>query len=281
MADLTGREKELLAALEAERAARRKAEEALRAREELLALVAHDLRNLAWTITMSATLLAKGRPSLERRRNAPSVDAIRRAALRMETLLDALRDVGMMDAGFFRVDPNPDDLAPILGEAVAMWRPLAEAKAIRLELDAEPDMPWVALDKERVHQVLGNLVGNAIEHTPDGGDVRLAARLVGREVRVSVKDSGPGIAPSFLPRVFDRYWRKNEPNRRGTGLGLFIARGIVDRLGGRLWVESEAGAGTTFSFTLPLAATSAARAPSVVETADDAALALRVRASLA
>jgi signal transduction histidine kinase len=119
----------------------------------------------------------------------------------------------------------------------------------------------VLADGSRVLQVLSNLVGNAIKFTPDGGSVRIACAADGESARFSVTDTGPGIPPEQIPQLFGRFWQADSADRRGVGLGLSIAKGIVEAHGGRIWVESRVGAGSTFHFTLPLVAPEAREAP--------------------
>jgi signal transduction histidine kinase len=137
-----------------------------------------------------------------------------------------------------------------------MFDSLAASKQVRFEQIAkEPDLAILA-DRERVLQVLSNLIGNALKFTPPGGNVTLSIEREGPMARFGVLDTGPGIASDNLPHVFERFWRET-PAEKGTGLGLFIAKGIVDAHGGRIWVESEVGRGTRFYFTLPIAVAAA------------------------
>jgi signal transduction histidine kinase len=153
----------------------------------------------------------------------------------------------------------------VLEPALEMQRPLAEEKSIALALEYDPafdrEMPLVRADQERVARVFANLIGNALKFTPDGGRVVLRAEGAGAEVRFSVSDNGSGISPEQLPHVFDRFWQARHARRGGAGLGLAIAKAIVEAHRGRLWVESRVGAGSTFSFTLPVAAPRPERAP--------------------
>jgi signal transduction histidine kinase len=229
------------------------ASRALAARDELLAFVTHDLRNFLTTIIFGAEVLAQSGSKGERRSGRRQVDAIRQAGIRMASVLDALRDAGMIEAGQFRIESRSDDLRGLLAESVGMMQVRADMRQVRLELRISSDLPELSFDHERIHQVLANLVGNAIEHSLPGGLVLLEAAFVRDEdyVRITVRDEGPGISPESLPHLFERYWRKDTHDRKGTGLGLFIAKGIVEAHEGSLSVETEIGRGTTFMFSRP------------------------------
>ncbi len=222
------------------------AQRAVRGRDELLAIVSHDLRNPINVIALAVATLDRPDPAML----AQTLPRVRRALKRMEHLIDDLLDVARVDAGTLQVDLSPRELAPVLDEVHEQWRPLCAEKDIALLKDyLAPRIGVVQLDRDRVIQVLANLIGNAIKFTPAGGSVRLGADLLGPWVRVSVSDTGPGISPENLPHVFDRFWQK-ERRTDGLGLGLAIARGIVEAHGGTIQVDSTLGVGTTFSFTL-------------------------------
>jgi signal transduction histidine kinase len=145
-------------------------------------------------------------------------------------------------------------IVPLVNEAIDAFDPLATGKALRLHVDIAPNAPAVFADAARLQQILANLVSNAIKFTPGGGSVTVRAeRLDDDFVRFAVSDTGPGIPESELLHVFDRFWQAKHTAGLGTGLGLFISRGLVETQGGRLWVESTIGQGTTFYFTLPVA----------------------------
>jgi signal transduction histidine kinase len=154
-----------------------------------------------------------------------------------------------MDAGRFEVDLRPERLESIVEDALAMLAPLAAEKHISLVSVGAPLRAEIRCDRERVLQVLSNLVGNALHFAPRGGRITVRLALGAHEAEVAVSDDGPGIAPEDLPHVFERYWKSG--SKRGTGLGLAIARGIVDAHGGHIHVESRVGEGSTFAFTLP------------------------------
>jgi signal transduction histidine kinase len=133
-------------------------------------------------------------------------------------------------------------------------RPLAAARSQQLSCRAPRELPTIQADPSRLQQVLSNVIGNAIKFTPEGGAIAVQAIVAQGDVRFSVRDSGPGISAEDLPRLFDRHWRARRTAHLGAGLGLAIARGIVEAHGGRIWAESDAGRGATFHFVLPLQA---------------------------
>jgi PAS domain S-box-containing protein len=228
----------------------RAAQEAIRAREEVVGVVSHDLRNPLNTIHLSAALLLD---SAEERRseNVQSLERIRRASAQMAAMIEDLLDASSIDAGQFSVTPTRRDVAELVHEICDLLQPLCEEKSIALECVLEDGISEVNTDSRQIQRVFSNLVGNAIKFTPDGGTITIRGVQQEWDVRFSVSDTGPGIPPEQLPHVFDRYWQARDGDRRGAGLGLAIARGIVEAHGGRIWVESGAEGGTTFSFTLP------------------------------
>ena len=224
---------------------------ATRARDQMLGIVAHDLRNPLGTILMASELLdgAVAENSVARRQ----VAMMRRAGERMNHLIQDLLDVKRIEAGRLAVEPRPFAAAALLSEAVEMLRPQAASSAIVLELEADADLPRVSADAHRIQQVLSNLIGNAIKFTPRGGRIAVSAELAASELRVAVADTGLGIPAEQLPHIFGHFWQGARTDRRGVGLGLSIAKGIVEAHGGRIWVESVVGEGSRFYFTLPVA----------------------------
>jgi signal transduction histidine kinase len=226
------------------------AQQATRARDELLAVVAHDLRNPLSTVKMGATmLLEEATTDLQRR----SAELVGRAADRMHRLIEDLLDATRIQSGKLSIEPVPHSASAIIAEAVAMLTPLAGSRNVVLSAEINRNQPLVMLDPTRILQVLSNLLGNAIKFTPEGGRVRVGCEVVGEELKLSVTDTGPGIPPDQISHIFGRLWQAHAGDRRGIGLGLSIVQGIVEAHGGRVWVESEVGSGTTFHFTLPLA----------------------------
>ena len=148
---------------------------------------------------------------------------------------------------------GPREVQSVLDEACSSLRPLAAEKGIELVCAVGDGCPPVNADRDRLLQVLSNLVGNAIKFTAEGGRITLRTEPMSREVRFVVADTGMGIVPEHLPHLFDRFWQANRAHRQGAGLGLAIAKGIVEAHGGRILVESTPGQGTTFFFTIPAA----------------------------
>lgn len=230
------------------------ARQASRARDDTLAAISHDLRNgLNTVLTAVGLLLRSLPPDSEGRRDRRHVEAIRRSAERMNRTIGDLLDVASIEAGRLFVEPRREEVRPMIAEAVAASRNQAIEKALRVEQVVTGPQIEAICDRDRVLQVLGNLIGNAIKFTPDGGLVQVSAEPSDDEVLFMVRDSGVGVSANQLPHVFDRFWQATPKARLGSGLGLTIAKGVVEALRGRIWVESRPGEGTTFSFTLPRA----------------------------
>lgn len=225
-----------------------RAQQATRARDEILAVVAHDLRNPLNTIRMAAGMLLEEMAGSPHERH---LQILHRSTERMDRLIQDLLDVTRIESGRLAVELRRERLEPLLDEALITLRPLAEAKGLTLEAMPCPALPQVMMDAQRLLQVLSNLVGNAVKFTPEGGCITLSAAAQPSEVRMGVQDTGPGIPPDQLPHVFGQFWQANRSDRRGIGLGLAIAKGIVDAHGGRIWVECPSEGGSIFSFTLP------------------------------
>jgi signal transduction histidine kinase/DNA-binding response OmpR family regulator len=227
------------------------AQHATRARDEMLGIVAHDLRNPLNAILMSGELLLETMPAGADAQRRP-IEVILRSTATMQRLIEDLLDIQRMETQGLHFDVFEVELAGVIRQAVEMLRPLAHRHGVELVVSSA-DPTRVLADPARLHQVISNLVGNALKFTPHGGRVEIAVDAHATEAIVRVGDSGAGIAPDQLPHIFSRYWQARKGDRRGIGLGLAIARGIVDAHGGRIWVESSPGAGSTFSFTVPLA----------------------------
>src|SRR2546423_5422245 len=225
------------------------AQQATRARDDVLAVVAHDLRNPLNTVTMAVALMLETTP-IEHTQERRQVEIVRRAADRMNRMIQDLLDVRRIESDRLGVDLKPESPASIVNDTVEMLRPLASGSTIRLEADIAEDLPPVVADAARIQQVLSNLVGNAVKFTPRDGRVTVCAERIDGEVRFGVIDTGPGIPPEQLPHIFGRFWQARPSDRRGIGLGLGIAKGIVEAHGGGIWVESHVVLASTFYFTV-------------------------------
>ncbi|CAN5803047.1 hypothetical protein BH11MYX3_BH11MYX3_15420 [soil metagenome] len=231
---------------------RMRADAALTSREDFLAIVTHDLRNLLGGIALGAELLRDaaraGHPAVTIDRHA---ERIQRCTAQMNRLIGDLMDIASLDAGRLSVVPVPQDPAVLIRETMDAFHPPAVAQGITLTSEIGSDVGMVALDHSRMLQVLANLVGNALKFTRAGGSVSIRAEGHGEDVRFSIRDTGEGIAADRLAQVFDRFFQTHTNDRRGLGLGLYIAKSIVDAHKGKIWVESTPGIGSTFFVSLP------------------------------
>lgn len=223
---------------------------AIRARDEVLAVVSHDLRNPVGTVFSASDLLLEVELPPERVREHLAI--IKRSASTMNRLIQDLLDVARIEAGGLSVEPVKEEVWPILEEACQMALPLASNKNVRLSLEDVPSLPPVVADRDRVLQVLSNLIGNALKFTPAGGEVVMDALAESGMVRIRVSDTGPGIPAEDHEHVFTRFWQVKRSDRGGAGLGLAIVKGIVEAHGGVAEVHDRSGQGSVFSFTLPV-----------------------------
>jgi two-component system, chemotaxis family, sensor kinase Cph1 len=227
---------------------------AVRARDDLVAVVSHDLKNPLNVIQMQCVLLrnmAGGDADERSSRLRGALDRVQRAVGHMDALIHDLLDLARIEAGRFVLQRQAESLDEMLAEALIILRPLAEAKGVELREEAEPGVS-VLVDRERIFQVLSNLVGNAIKFTPSGGRIVLRAGTEQGNALFAVTDTGPGLAPEQMSEVFNRYWQASKTGREGAGLGLYIAKGIVEAHEGRIWAERAEEGGAAFKFTLPL-----------------------------
>jgi PAS domain S-box-containing protein len=226
------------------------AQRANRAREEVLSVVSHDLRNPLSAIAMCSRVLMESPPATAEERNA-LLATIAQSTELTNRLIEDLLDLSMIEAGRLSIERRPEDIAPIVEHIVQMFAGTASERSIALYEDVSPDLPTVVCDAGRVVQALANLLGNALKFTEAGGRVTVSAEQHEDGVVVSVSDTGFGIPAEHQSRIFERYWQARGKARiRGSGLGLAIAKGIVEAHGGRIWVKSTLGEGSTFSFTL-------------------------------
>ena len=227
------------------------AQRALHAREEILAIVTHDLRTPLAAVMTAASLLATADaedPDADRIRQR--AETIQRATQHMSRLVRDLSDLAQIDAGRLAIEKEVEDPARLVCEAVETLEPVVRKGGGTLRCEVGAEVPGVDCDRERIVQVISNLVGNASKVGASSITVHVEPRQ--GELVFSVADTGPGIAAEDLPHMFDRYWRGRNADYKGTGLGLPISYGIVKAHGGHMWVESTVGAGSTFYFSIPL-----------------------------
>jgi signal transduction histidine kinase len=237
----------------------RTAQRATQARDEVLGVVAHDLRNPLGTILIQAALLRLDGPKADPQSRATEV--IERAATRMKRLIEDLLDVTRMEAGRLPIDPATIPAREVVIESVQSQESLVTSASLELRLDVAPDLAEVWADRDRLLQLFENLIGNAVKFTEPGGRVTVGATPRDGEVLFWVADTGVGISAEDLPHLFDRFWQARKAGRQGAGLGLPIVKGIVEAHGGRIWVESTPGHGSTFFVTFPMARREQARPP--------------------
>ena len=227
-----------------------KTKTALTTREEFLAIVSHDLRNPLNHISMAAQNL------LEEPEDIKEVaSSINRSAGEMLRLIEDLLEVERIAVGKLTLHYEEHDVSEIIKQAVEELQGAAASKGITLEAEPQDVCGYVVCDRSRVMQVLSNLIGNAIKFTPAKGQICVSCQRTGpegKEVQVSVSDTGEGIAPEKIKTIFERFSQIHDQDRRGIGLGLYIAKMMVEEHPGRIWVESKLGEGSTFHFTLPL-----------------------------
>ena len=227
----------------------REAQRAVRARDEVLSVVSHDLRNPVSRVRMAAELLLE-REQLEASARGP-LDMIVRAADEMTRLIADLLDVARIEEGRLGMEPRRVALSTILKHLDQAHAETARRHDLEWRVERRSSDVVLDVDEGRLIQALGNLIGNAMKFTPRGGRVGVEARVEPAVVVLGVVDTGPGLTAEQLAHVFDRFWQARAGDRRGAGLGLAIARGIAEAHGGRLWLESEEGAGTRAWLELP------------------------------
>lgn len=225
-------------------------EAAVTARDEILAIVSHDLKNPLGAISLSTALLLDRPYENERRKGRRQLEIIKRGSERMDRMIGDLLDVTSIERGHLAIERSPRDVGELLSNAAEMSSAAATAKHVELRM-IPPTAPLsVDVDAGRILQVLGNLLGNAIKFTPEGGCVTLRTEHSDGEVRFIVEDTGAGVPRDAMSRVFDRFWQVPGTEKKGRGLGLFIARGIVEAHGGRIGVRRADSGGASFYFAI-------------------------------
>lgn len=222
-----------------------------RARRQVFADVAHELRHPLAVLTTRLDMMQDGVVPL----NQEQVLYLQDMALALKRLVGDLRDLSLAEVGGLSLQLAPLDVGELIADLLENMEPVAAAKSITLVGDVAPGLPPVMADADRMQQVLVNLLANALQHTPDGGRVEVRATAGDGQVMIQVSDTGPGIPPADLPHVFDRFYRVDKSRTRstgGSGLGLAIVRGLVTGHGGTVEAESRPGEGSRFTVTLPL-----------------------------
>jgi signal transduction histidine kinase/ActR/RegA family two-component response regulator/putative methionine-R-sulfoxide reductase with GAF domain len=233
--------------------------ESARRRELMTAVVSHDLRNPLAAISLTADVLLQTRGPTPDRRSVGrrQVEAIKRQTNRMLRLIRDLLDAASLESGNLTLATETTLVRSIADEVLEDFVGVAGGRSVRLETQLSDDDLSFRVDRDRIMQVLSNLIGNALKFTAAGGVVSVRAERLGADIRFTVADTGCGMPHEHLSHVFDRYWQASETARLGSGLGLSIAKGIVETHGGRIWVESTVGVGTSFHFTIPIGPASA------------------------
>jgi PAS domain S-box-containing protein len=216
--------------------------------KNVIAVVAHDLRNPLQSLVMSAGVLAQ--PGLGEDKRESILRIMNRTLGGMERLLTDLLDASRIEAGTFAVDRQPVDVAALMDELADLFDSRARQHGFRFSCDVPEALPGLSGDRDRLAQVLSNLVGNALKFARAPGEVVVAVRPEGESLHFMVRDNGPGIPPEDQGRLFDRFWQRHPGSTGGAGLGLAIAKGIVEAHSGAIWVECTSS-GATFHFTLP------------------------------
>jgi len=228
------------------------AQHAVAVRDRILAVVSHDLRNQLGIVKVGTQLLFRRVETLaEHEELRKPIDAVQRTADSMQRLVSDLLDMASLQAGRLAIVREPFPIGAVLREAYDSHEPIAEAKGLSLKAVALPADACVLGDRERLLQVLSNILGNAMKFTDAGGSITLRASATDGEVNIVIEDTGVGIPPEHLDQIFDPYQSFQRAPHRGTGLGLYISQGIVLRHGGKLKVRSTVGEGSAFTITLP------------------------------
>jgi signal transduction histidine kinase len=226
-----------------------------RMKDDFVLTVSHELRTPVTVVKGFSEMLTADRHSLNARQ-LEAAEVIADSAGQLQTMINDLLDLARSDAGKLRIDPEPTAVRSLTQRVGRQMRPNFEEKNQRLTVSLEKDLPEVQADRDRIAQVLANLLTNAYKYAPEGAKVRLTASRVGEEVEFAVSDDGPGLGEEELEHVFERFWRAQSGETQavgGTGLGLAIAKSLVELHGGAISATSVPGKGATFRFVLPVA----------------------------
>jgi two-component system sensor histidine kinase GlrK len=226
-----------------------------RMKSDFYSSMSHELRTPLTSIKEGINLLREGVGGTIPEKQKRLLAILSEESKRLIDLVNSLLDISKMEAGMMTYTFEPGTVAPLIERATTEMVPLIESRKITLKTKIDEKLPVIKVDREKILQVLRNLIGNAVKFTPEGGQVRVVARLVNRGVEVSVSDTGPGIKKENLTAIFEKFHQAafKQPNPiKGTGLGLTIVKHVITAHGGRVWAESEPGQGSSFIFVLPV-----------------------------
>jgi two-component system sensor histidine kinase GlrK len=223
-------------------------------KSDFFSTMSHELRTPLASIKEGTNLLLKGIGEEFREKRKEVLTIIAEESNRLIDLVNSLLDLSKMEAGVITLNFRTSDIKPLINKAASGMEPLAMAKNVSIKMEVPSDLPDVKMDEERILQTLRNLIGNAVKFTPAGGYITISAQPVEKGMRVSVADTGPGIPKEDLNAIFDKFQQAtllSYSKIKGTGMGLAIVKHIISAHGGKVWVESEIGHGSTFIFSLP------------------------------
>jgi len=218
-------------------------------KSDFVSMVSHEIRSPLASISAAAEVLRRG---LDKERANELLGLIRTQSLHLGSFVEDVLNVSRLDTGALEIEAEPLPIVPLLKKCMALVQPSTDRHTLHLE--AAPEGPFVLADAGKIELVIGNLLRTAINYSPKGGRVTVTVAEGEGEVIVGVADEGIGIPADYQERIFERFTRVDDGDAKtiyGHGLGLYIARGIVERHGGRIWVESELGKGSRFFFSLP------------------------------
>lgn len=229
------------------------ADQAIKSRDEMLGIISHELKNPLTSMALSSHLIQKILPKeTTSEKVLLLIKSLDPSIQRMNKLVSDLLDVTRLESQALHCEPKLISLSNIIDEVIGIYMATSEAKNILISSQISRECTEIFSDEIRTIQILSNLVSNAIKFTEPGGKIKLEAVRSGEMAEISVTDNGKGIPEKELSNVFQKFWQEKDSEHIGTGLGLAIAKGLVESLGGRIWVESKVGQGSSFHFTLPL-----------------------------
>lgn len=241
----------LLSFYEIEKSRREKVKAQEKTHDEFTAMMVHELRAPLTVIRGTIDMFLKNPSLAQSSQGQELLVASQNSTVSLQAMVNDLLDVSKIEANKFQLNPNLDKVQSVLLDKVRFFETMAKDKNITLKSEVDDSLPETQFDRERISQVLNNLISNAIKYTPPKGDVVVKAERIPKAIKISVIDNGAGIPADKIPELFSKFKQFGKTDG-GTGLGLVIAKGIIEAHGGQIYVESKTGSGSTFSFTLPL-----------------------------